>query len=113
MDLKKYMDKVEKVGDGEGLGPDIVKVSAIPLTAMCIIVWEYPCPLFSVNLQKFMYQVCLLYAHHSAKSPDQKPSFVNHSSVIILETTARQRCQLHALSPCPTSRFETSEFTGW
>lgn len=26
MDLKKYMDKVEKVGDGEGLGPDIVKV---------------------------------------------------------------------------------------
>jgi hypothetical protein len=28
MDLKKYMDKVEKVGDGEGLGPDIVKVSA-------------------------------------------------------------------------------------
>lgn len=27
MDLKKYMDKVEKVGDGEGLGPDIVKVS--------------------------------------------------------------------------------------
>lgn len=25
MDLKKYMDKVEKVGDGEGLGPDIVK----------------------------------------------------------------------------------------
>lgn len=27
MDLKKYMDKVEKVGDGEGMGPDIVKVS--------------------------------------------------------------------------------------
>lgn len=26
MDLKKYMDKVEKVGDGEGLGPDMVKV---------------------------------------------------------------------------------------
>jgi hypothetical protein len=26
MDLKKYMDKVEKVGDGEGLGPDIVRV---------------------------------------------------------------------------------------
>ena len=26
MDLKKYMDKVEKVGDGEGMGPDIVKV---------------------------------------------------------------------------------------
>lgn len=25
LDLKKYMDKVEKVGDGEGLGPDIVK----------------------------------------------------------------------------------------
>ncbi|CAD6566780.1 MAG: Cyclin-dependent kinase catalytic subunit [Cyphobasidiales sp. Tagirdzhanova-0007] len=25
MDLKKYMDKVEKVGDGEGMGPDIVK----------------------------------------------------------------------------------------
>lgn len=26
MDLKKYMDKVEKVGEGEGMGPDIVKV---------------------------------------------------------------------------------------
>lgn len=30
MDLKKYMDKVEKVGDGEGLGPDIVKVREGP-----------------------------------------------------------------------------------
>lgn len=26
MDLKRYMDKVEKVGNGEGLGPDIVRV---------------------------------------------------------------------------------------
>jgi len=25
LDLKKYMDKVEKVGEGEGMGPDIVK----------------------------------------------------------------------------------------
>lgn len=30
MDLKRYMDKVEKVGTGEGLGPDIVKVCFLP-----------------------------------------------------------------------------------
>ena len=34
MDLKKYMDKVEKVGDGEGMGPDIVKVR-FHLTSAC------------------------------------------------------------------------------
>jgi cyclin-dependent kinase len=33
MDLKKYMDKVEKVGDGEGMGPDIVKVHFHPTSA--------------------------------------------------------------------------------
>lgn len=26
LDLKKYMDKVEKTGSGEGMGPEIVKV---------------------------------------------------------------------------------------